>query len=25
MPPDYPTVLAHPEDRYLQVGVFSVV
>jgi 23S rRNA (cytosine1962-C5)-methyltransferase len=25
LPPDYPTVLAHPEDRYLQVGVFSVV
>jgi 23S rRNA (cytosine1962-C5)-methyltransferase len=25
LPPDYPTVLGHPEDRYLQVGVFRIV
>jgi len=25
LPPDYPTALGHPEDRYLQVGVFRIV
>jgi len=24
LPPDYPTVLGHPEERYLQIGVFRL-